>query len=304
MTSKVDSKITRRNFLSCTATSAALFAQHSLVGVQPKRKNAIDSKRDDAALVKRKLFLIHLDGGNDGLNTLVPYTSKEYYAARPNIALRGREIVKIDKEYAFNAALREIAALYESGMVAVFPRVGCTDGLTMSHERATKIWNTAKPAEISQVSWFDSLKLDSRVSQVSSFSIAGFDTHENQKTEQFSALRKLSTMVDDLIKQSSRLGTQSNEKVSSEDGHQSLIFVYSEFGRSLHENDSRGTYHGQSGLCLAIGPSVRGGIFGAEFDFRTLYATIAKNWLRVDDLMDLPFDEKCLFRQDLDGVLS
>jgi len=59
-----------------------------------------------------------------------------------------------------------------------------------------------------------------------------------------------------------------------------LILVYSEFGRSVKENETGGTEHGGNGLTLVIGNAVRGGIYDAEIDFRQLYKTVAQNWFQ------------------------
>lgn len=82
------------------------------------------------------------------------------------------------------------------------------------------------------------------------------------------------------------------------------VIVYSEFGRRISENGSRGTDHGAAGLMMALGGSVRGGLYGTagslapgsptlennsgdvrhEFDFRSVYARVLDNWLGVNSV--------------------
>ena len=269
---KTTDRFSRRDFLAFSASSVALLP-HGLIGTE---KNVIGA---DAT---RSLILIHLSGGNDGYNTLVPYADKEYYSSRPNIALRGSELIKIDQRYAFNSALSEIAQLYRNGMVAVFPKVGCEENLTKSHLRASKIWQTASPDEQWKSSWYERLTTASE--SISTLTIEGFDTHVAQREQQFQSLRQLSKTVSKLRPQL----------------HNTLVFVYSEFGRSLAENSTSGTDHGSIGLCFAIGAAVKGGIYsertdGSILDFRLLYDTIAGDWLKSEFDHSLERRSRCDF---------
>lgn len=258
-------RVSRREFLAYSASSVALLTHGFNTSVKP-------SSVSNPEAATRSLLLIHLSGGNDGYNTLVPYTEKKYYSLRPSIALKGDELIKIDKRFAFNAALSELAQLYQEGVVAVFPNVGCEENLTKSHMRASRIWETASPDEQWKTRWHQRLAPES--CSVSSIVIEGFDTHADQLKQQFNALRQLSIMI-------GRLRPQLKD---------TLVFVYSEFGRSLAENVTAGTDHGSSGLCLALGAAVKGGIYphaglpsasvSAAIDFRSLYQAIACNWLK------------------------
>lgn len=80
-----------------------------------------------------------------------------------------------------------------------------------------------------------------------------------------------------------------------------LFITFSEFGRRVHENGSKGTDHGSAGCMLAVGPGVKGGPVGKHpsltdlddgdlkhhTDFRRVYATILDEWLNVDSKMVL-----------------
>ncbi len=242
------SQISRRKFITGVAGAAALFAPSAIASplVLPEVRQCLN------------LTIIHLSGGNDGINTLVPYSSLAYYKSRPTIALHGDELVKVSGEYAFNSALKEVAELFRTGMVAAFPNTGCRDGLTMSHERASEIWRTGKPGSIDCDDWFAPAS-----KHVSLITLDGFDTHSEQKPQHHAALRRLSVLIDKIVRQS-----------TADD----LILVYSEFGRSLLENEMGGTDHGGNGLMFAVGRGVSGGIYSDEIDFRQMYKTLAQKF--------------------------
>jgi len=225
-----EAKISRREFVAASVVAGGAFFVGA-PGSPAAARCASPVVVNPFAGTGNSVVTIQLRGGNDAYNTLVPYTSAEYYAARPNIALRGNEIIKLDKQYAFNAALKDIVDLYENGMMAVFPSVGGEEKLPMSHERASEIWS-------------NSLNVGSRVSHIV---IDDFDTHADQKREHFESLERLASQINSL-----RPLLEST-----------VVFVFSEFGRSFEENDSRGTDHANDALCFAVGKGVRGGIYGA-----------------------------------------
>ena len=80
---------------------------------------------------KRKLVVIQLAGGNDGLNTVVPYTDSRYYTLRPMLGLKETELKTndgsstiISSQYGLHPAMAEIKDLYDQGRVAIVLGVG------------------------------------------------------------------------------------------------------------------------------------------------------------------------------------
>src|SRR5690349_10459121 len=74
----------------------------------------------------RKLVIVQLAGGNDGLNTVVPYTDSRYYSLRPTLAFRESELktpqgvsTLISNQFGFHPAIGELKGLYDAGRVAV-----------------------------------------------------------------------------------------------------------------------------------------------------------------------------------------
>lgn len=88
------------------------------------------------------LVLLQLAGGNDGLNTVVPYTNDFYYSARPRIGISADRILKLDDTLGLNPALTGFKSLYDAGQLAVVNGVGYPNP-NRSHFRSTEIWQTA-----------------------------------------------------------------------------------------------------------------------------------------------------------------
>ena len=92
----------------------------------------------------RTLVMLHLAGGNDGLNTVVPLRDAAYKRLRPALALRPAETLEIDRGLAFHNALQGLKRLYESGHLAVVNGVGYPN-LFFYDFAATEIWEAADP---------------------------------------------------------------------------------------------------------------------------------------------------------------
>lgn len=91
------------------------------------------------------LVFIQLNGGNDGLNTFVPYQDDLYYHYRPNIALSKNEVLAVGGGMAFHPALKSFAAMQQQGHLSVVQNVGYPEP-DHSHFRSQEIWQTASDA--------------------------------------------------------------------------------------------------------------------------------------------------------------
>jgi uncharacterized protein (DUF1501 family) len=98
------------------------------------------------------LVVIQLAGGNDGLNTVIPYTDDAYHRARPVIGLDPKTVLRVDDRIAFNPALAGLNELYQEGHVALIQGVGYPNP-NRSHFEATEIWETASPDRPQQYGW-------------------------------------------------------------------------------------------------------------------------------------------------------
>jgi uncharacterized protein (DUF1501 family) len=88
------------------------------------------------------LILVELKGGNDGLNTVVPYTDAAYYQLRPRLAIPREQVLQLDQASGFNPVLEPLMALWKQGELAVVQGVGYPGG-NLSHFRSIEIWDTA-----------------------------------------------------------------------------------------------------------------------------------------------------------------
>ena len=346
----------------------------------------------------RVLLLINLQGGNDGLNCVVPHGNPLYYQMRPSLAVPRADVLAIDANVGFNPQMRALKAMYDKGEVAVVQTVGYPDP-DHSHFRSTEIWQTAAPDRYEHTGWlgrylddaqlpkknlfngvavaqvlpevlvsnqvdvpsiaslrgygllsdrnvtskrtYTELVTDNRFPFASPYlghvaeiedhaqrgseelpklvagyktdaaypatplgrslalaaQIAGsnlgtkvlyvqhgsFDTHVSQKPTQDRLLGEFSEAIGAFY---SDLAAHGNEK-------KVLTLTFSEFGRRIAENGSRGTDHGEASPLFAIGGGVKGGLYGTapdlsntnmgnvrfDTDFRSVYATVLERWL-------------------------
>ncbi|MBO6607686.1 DUF1501 domain-containing protein [Psychroserpens sp.] len=94
----------------------------------------------------KRLVIIQLSGGNDGLNTIVPYRNDLYYKSRPSIAIPQSEILKITDELGLHSSLGPLQKLYDQGFLSIINNVGYPNP-NRSHFRAMDIWQTGSSAE-------------------------------------------------------------------------------------------------------------------------------------------------------------
>ncbi len=98
------------------------------------------------------LVVCQLSGGNDGLNTVVPYAQRAYYDLRPTIGLREADVLKLDEEVGLHPSLAGLYGLYKEGKVAVIGNVGYPKP-NRSHFRSMEIWQTAAPEKMISTGW-------------------------------------------------------------------------------------------------------------------------------------------------------
>lgn len=97
-------------------------------------------------LEKRILILVELNGGNDGLNTLIPYRDPAYQELRPQLAISSDQVLKISPSLGFHPALEPLMPLWKRGKMAVIRGVGYPQP-NRSHFRSIDIWETASGSE-------------------------------------------------------------------------------------------------------------------------------------------------------------
>ena len=91
-------------------------------------------------------------GGNDGLNTIVPYGDPMYYKHRPTIGIKEKDVLKIDAQFGWHKSMRGMKHLYDEGKVAIVQGVGY-DQPSFSHFTSMSFWHTAAPNSGNEYGW-------------------------------------------------------------------------------------------------------------------------------------------------------
>lgn len=421
---------TRRDFLVrmglASVGTSFLLGSHpvSVFGQAPMRR-ALRQIADDRILV-----LVQLNGGNDGLNTIIPVNNDLYYRNRPTISIRKTDAILLSDETGLHPAMGSLRPLWDQGYMAVVHNTGYPDS-TRSHFEGTVNWSTARdqgmaedtgwlgrymeevyfenvftPLEyplavriggpatlfqsrfgnlsvtfsdaqqferfleqggyyatdnlpgtiygrelafVSQVAnasfryvaavqdaadlgqnllaypnddFADSLAVVARMvrgglpTPVYTVSKGGFDTHSDQGGTQGGHASLLADVADGLAAFFDDLAQDGlDDRV--------LVMTFSEFGRTLIENGSRGTDHGAGAPMLLFGPGLRGGLFGQQSDLTTLYggdplfttdyrqvyASLLQDWFglpgeEVDGVLGQPFPRLDLVAAKATGAAS
>ncbi len=107
-----------------------------------------DTTARDTSLPRydRTLILIHLKGGNDGLNTVIPYTNSLYRQYRPTLAISRDRTLPISETQAFHPSLEGLMPLWQAGELAVVQGIGYED-TRLAHYRSLEIIYTGSNAD-------------------------------------------------------------------------------------------------------------------------------------------------------------
>src|SRR5262249_20409596 len=142
---------TRRDFLGTAAASGVLawgatvptfLGRTALAAGPPGRKGAKDTI----------LVVVELTGGNDGLNTVVPFKDPEYAKLRPTLKLPAAQLKKVNDELGLHPAMTGFAELLEDGALCVVQGVGYPNP-SQSHFRSMDIWQAGSLAEKLTEGW-------------------------------------------------------------------------------------------------------------------------------------------------------
>lgn len=98
------------------------------------------------------LVVVELKGGNDFMNTIVPYTEGIYYDSRPVVGLKADEVLPLNDTLAWNPNIAPLKEMYDQGHVAIVQGIGYPDS-SRSHFRAMDVWHTCEPVEIGTEGW-------------------------------------------------------------------------------------------------------------------------------------------------------
>ena len=141
---------TRREFLRATVLGSALtwtvpvFLADTFAALQSQAADSatqIVTGKDATILV-----VLQMAGGNDGINTVIPYSNDDYHKARPKIGQTADKVLKLNADIGFHGAMTGFKELYDSGNLAVVQGVGYPNP-NRSHFRSTEIWQTASDSD-------------------------------------------------------------------------------------------------------------------------------------------------------------
>ncbi len=138
-------KNSRRSFLRQSSLLAAgSVLAPSFINSFTNRFQAYNGKR---------LVIVQLSGGNDGLNTVVPFRNDTYYQKRPQLAIKSNEVLRLTDELGFNPAMSGMRSLFDDGVLSVINNVGYPNP-DRSHFRSMDIWHTGSNSdEIWSTGW-------------------------------------------------------------------------------------------------------------------------------------------------------
>jgi len=128
----------RRDFLKQSTLASSLFFVPSFV-------KAFEEVATSGLGYKR-LVIIQLTGGNDGLNTIIPFNNDDYYRNRPSIAIQKKNSIKVTDDLGFHSSLAPLKNLYDKGYLTIINNVGYPNP-NRSHFRSTDIWQTASHSD-------------------------------------------------------------------------------------------------------------------------------------------------------------
>jgi uncharacterized protein (DUF1501 family) len=371
-----------------------LFGGMCLAG---SRTRAQDKARAEALRGERRLLLVELSGGNDGLSTIVPVLDDVYHRSRTRCGVDPKATLKLDDTRGFHPNLGNLRKLFDEGRFAIVEGTGYPQP-NHSHFTSQDIWHTARasgrssgdgwigrmmaelyPQDVRSphcvhvgqtmpyslqssthpIVCFDSppayrwasnadaiadigqkgaamssasplaqirsivrnakssslevrraaanyqpkveypasdiaqdLKVAAALLQggvdvrVMSVTHQGYDTHEDQKRRHDILMRELDGALSAFF----------NDVRGTEVGDNTLVLVFSEFGRRVEDNASVGTDHGTAGPMFLLGTKVQGGLYGKHpslqdlyegdlkhtTDFRSVYASVLRDWMKVD----------------------
>ena len=141
--------VTRRKFLQLTAGAVAVGAAAPLLSVDEIAAAAVNRPLAAGTPI---VVMVTLYGGNDGLNTVIPYTDSLYFSSRPEISYKADTLLPLDAELALNPAMKGLKSLWDQKKVAIIRGVGYPKP-DRSHFSSMAKWQTASPEKHINTGW-------------------------------------------------------------------------------------------------------------------------------------------------------
>ena len=100
----------------------------------------------------KTLVVVQMTGGNDFMNTIVPFTNGHYYDARKKIVMKQEDVLPINDTLAINGNASPFKRLFDEGRMAIIQGIGYPDS-NRSHFRGMDIWHTCEPNAVATEGW-------------------------------------------------------------------------------------------------------------------------------------------------------
>ena len=144
---------TRREFLQkslglvAAASTVPTFLSRTALALTNPFAAPLVKARDDRVLV-----VVQLGGGNDGMNTVIPFGHESYYRARPTLAVPQNKVLRINDELGLHPNLAPLKNLYDAGKLAIVQGVGYPNP-DRSHFRSMEIWQSGVAEDFESMGW-------------------------------------------------------------------------------------------------------------------------------------------------------
>ena len=139
--------LTRRQVLTQALRGSSLVALGTVVPQFVAQTARAAQPGKDTVLV-----VVELTGGNDGLNTVIPYADPLYHKARPTLRQTKQQVIRLDDHVGLHSGMQGFKPLWEAGQLAVIQGVGYPNP-DRSHFEAMDIWHLADPGRTSKTGW-------------------------------------------------------------------------------------------------------------------------------------------------------
>ena len=137
----------RRQFLTHALKGSSLVALNAMVPQFVARTAHAAAPGKDNILV-----VLEMTGGNDGLNTVIPYADDLYHKARPTLRQTRNDVIRLDDHVGLHSAMRGFRPMWEQGQMAVVQGVGYPNP-QRSHFEAMDIWQSADTKRLARTGW-------------------------------------------------------------------------------------------------------------------------------------------------------
>ena len=138
--------ISRRNFLKSSAAILPAFASLPMVFRRAVASSVLESPTLTSPYPNRTLIILQMAGGNDGLNTVIPYTDGRYYDHRSYLAVPAEDVLDLNGELGLHPVLHKMKLLWDEGLLAIVQGVGYPNQ-SYSHFESCLLYTSPSPRD-------------------------------------------------------------------------------------------------------------------------------------------------------------